>query len=93
MRRLSNGSNFLGAFVDEEDSDMDMMSVSEAPLSRRTSTNSRRSSFRSASGDGKSGHQTAMEQARISDMYKVVIKLSAENVSVYIFVLTNHYDK
>ena len=82
MRRLSLGSssNFLGAFVDEEDTTVDI--VTDIPVSsRRTSASSRRSSFRSVQGvDGKTPQQSSLEQARIAEMYKVVIKMSAENV-------------
>ena len=88
MRRLSNGSNYLGAFVDEEEQEFDAMSeLASVCSSRRTSRvdKQRRSSFRGSmlsesNHSTRSPHKTAAEQQRIAEMYKVVIKMSAENV-------------
>ena len=85
MRRLSSGSNYLGAFVDEEDLETDNLSE-VGPPSRRNSSNSRRSSinsFRGGTDGGQRGHQSSVEQSRIAEMYKTVIKMSAENVSSF----------
>ena len=94
MRRLSNGSNYLGAFVDEEEQELDAMSeLASVASSRRTSKKDRRrSSFRgSMMSDSnhsvRSPQKTAVEQSRIAEMYKVVIKMSAENVSYLILFL------
>ncbi len=91
MRRLSNGSNFLGAFVDEEDPELDKLSDVGSINSRRNSRSgksSRRSSFRGSFAEsGKGAHSSSTEQARIAEMYKLVIKMAAENVGFQLYKL------
>jgi hypothetical protein len=92
MRRLSNGSNYLGAFVDEEEQEFDAMSeLASVCSSRRNSRNDkRRSSFRgsmASESNNRSPQKTAAEQQRIAEMYKVVIKMSAENVCKFFILL------
>ena len=92
MRRLSSGSNYLGAFVDEEEQELDSMSeLASVCSSRRQSRvdKGRRSSFRGSmlsesNHSTRSPQKTAVEQQRIADMYKMVIKMSAENVSMHL---------
>jgi hypothetical protein len=79
MRRLSNGSNYLGAFIEEGENEFDI--ISEPATSRRNSSSSRRrTSFKGPNGDNKTSQQINAEQIRIAEMYKTVIKMSAENV-------------
>lgn len=86
MRRLSNGANYLGAFVDEADNELDMVSVT--PQSRRTSASCRRRStfsVRIAADSTKNQPKSTAEQNRIAEMYKVVIKMSAQNVNYLLY--------
>lgn len=80
-RRLSNRSatgSLLGEITEDEDNyadDTDGDSVFGG--------NNRRKSMMGGKNRRHSAGGSAAEQARIAEMYKTVIKLSSENVSVY----------
>ncbi len=92
-RRLSSGSTVLGLVVEDEDFDIDDDCVSRAGNERRksnsstTSRGSRRASFGSALSSARNAKNSQQEQTRIADMYKMVIKLSSENVRLYFNIL------
>ena len=71
-RRLSRGSSSnLGDFGGSDLDDEDISPLSEKPLARHRS---------SVGGKANNNGVSKIEQTRIADMYKTVIKLAAENV-------------
>ena len=83
-RRLSNNKGFLGQLAEEEDDDDDnnikhgMNSGGRGGISNRRSLGGRRrSSFGSHSSKSPG---SSVEQSRIAEMYRNVIKMSSENV-------------
>mgnify|MGYP001329860615 CR=1 FL=1 len=95
-RRLSNGSALLGPLPDEFDDKENSVVMEDddefvgKPKSRRRSIGGRRSSIggrrRSSVASSllsvKSPFTASVEQARLAEMYKTVIKMSSENVRV-----------
>lgn len=77
-RRLSQGSNVSGLTVEDDDFELD----NGGRDTRRSSLASRRASFGSALSSARNSKNSQQEQSRIAEMYKLVIKLSSENVSV-----------
>ncbi len=87
-RRLSHNGGFLGAPLseDEDDDQLDpmMMSPEKSKGLKRMSFGGRR---QSTLGLVSSSPQMSMvEQSRIADMYKLVIKMSSENVRLNSFL-------
>lgn len=82
-RRLSNNKGFLGQSAEDDDDDDDnithgMNSSGRGGISNRRSLGGRRrSSFGSHSSKSPG---SSIEQSRIAEMYKNVIKMSSENV-------------
>lgn len=90
-RRLSGGLGLLGAAG--EDSSDDEKSFVVTPIKSPSGNGRRRSSFggtfangrrRSSFGGGLSKLKSSDEQSRIADMYKLVIKMSSENVCSFV---------
>ena len=91
-RRISGNKGFVGLPLedhdDDEDDSNDMNSSVHSGISRRRSLGGRRrSSFGSHSS--KSPGSSA-EQSRIAEMYKNVIKMSSENVRIWMNVGTEY---
>lgn len=84
-RRLSNNNGFLGPSAEDNDDDDDDINTTQSITSggrggissRRSLGGRRRSSFGSHSSRSPG---SSLEQSRIAEMYKNVIKMSSENV-------------
>ena len=72
--------------IEDDDLDLDDDEVFQdskrKSVGSTTSRSSRRQSFGSALSSARNAKNSAQEQGRIADMYKMVIKLSSENVRV-----------
>lgn len=90
-RRLSHGSGvFLGNPLDDDEEEVEIEKAFRSSMSSRTSMGGHRR--RSSVGGGAglpmgSPLKTGAEQSRIADMYKLVIKMSSENVRIFLFVI------
>ena len=82
-RRLSNGSSIHDLQIEDDDLEFDdtIQNDRRKSSSSSTSKSSRRQSFGNALSSARNSKNSAAEQSRIADMYKMVIKLSADNVS------------
>jgi hypothetical protein len=82
-RRLSHGSSVHDLHCEDEDFDLDddfHDDKGRRSIGSTASKSSRRQSFGSALSSARNSKNSAQEQSRIADMYKMVIKLSNENV-------------
>lgn len=91
-RRLSHGSSVHDLHCEDDDYDLDDdfhdESKSRRSIGSTNSKSSRRQSFGSALSSARNSKNSAQEQSRIADMYKMVIKLSSENVRIPLFYLS-----
>ena len=95
-RRLSQGSSVLGLQIEDDEFDLGDVTGKESRKSSgsTTSRGSRRASFGSALSSARNSKHSAQEQSRIADMYKMVIKLSSENVrESLIFILYDNSNR
>ncbi len=82
-RRLSNTNSSFALQSDDDDDDFNDESIIETM--NTSSRNGRRSSFGRVS-IGKSPSNSSAENNRLAEMYKVVIKMSSENVTISYFI-------
>ena len=81
-RRLSSGSSIHDLQIEDDDLDFDDIAPNDRRKSNSSTTSrgSRRVSFGNALSSARNAKHSAQEQTRIAEMYKMVIKLSADNV-------------
>ena len=81
-RRLSHGSSIHDLQIEDDDFEVDSIALDDKrkSISSVSSRSSRRASFGSALSSARNSKNSAQEQSRIAEMYKMVIKLSSENV-------------
>lgn len=87
-RRISFGAGSIHDLQIEEDDfdvDDDVIDDRRKSINSTTSRGSRRQSFGSALSSARNAKNSAQEQGRIAEMYKMVIKLSNENVLFYYY--------
>jgi condensin complex subunit 2 len=74
-RRLSRGGQAIALEIEDDD----ILNAEFAPIPKGNSGGRRRSSFGGGMLGSKSPVKSAVDQSRIADMYKVIIKMSSEN--------------
>ena len=90
-RRLSHGSSIHDLQIEDDDFEVDaLMDDKRKSISSNASKSSRRASFGSALSSARNSKNSAQEQNRIAEMYKMVIKLSSENVMFQLYDINHH---